>query len=214
VDKVRVSLSGYYAMIENLDWNVGRIRRALDRTGLSVETHLCFFSDHGDMHGSHGRSKKQVPFRESIRIPFIIGGEQFYGRKKGKDITPINHVDIAPTTLGLCGIDKPDWMEGTDYSGHRLNNRQSVKEPDSAFIQNVSGGGDLAKPWRGIVTKDGWKYACFEREEWLLFNLLEDPYEQMNLAHSKSHRPKSKQLNERLRQWIEQTGDQFSLPVY
>ncbi|MBW3624997.1 MAG: sulfatase-like hydrolase/transferase, partial [Armatimonadetes bacterium] len=38
--------------IENLDWNLGRIRTTLDEVGLSFNTHIVFFSDHGDMHGS------------------------------------------------------------------------------------------------------------------------------------------------------------------
>ncbi|MAT76674.1 hypothetical protein CMK14_16205 [Candidatus Poribacteria bacterium] len=55
VDRVRQeaqqSLAGYYAMIENLDWNVGRVLQTLEETGLADQTILIFFSDHGDMHG-------------------------------------------------------------------------------------------------------------------------------------------------------------------
>jgi chaperonin GroES len=40
------------------------------------------------------------------------------------------------------------------------------------------------KAWRGVVTRDGWKYACFENMSWLLFKLNEGPYGQMNLAHN------------------------------
>src|SRR5512140_1710471 len=71
----RRELAGYYAMIENWDDNIGRIRKALDDAGLAFDTHLMLFSDHGDMHGSHGMYRKAKPFEESIRIPFLIGGE-------------------------------------------------------------------------------------------------------------------------------------------
>ena len=74
VEKARRELAGYYAMIENLDWNVGRIRAALEQAGLAHNTHIIFFSDHGDMHGSHGQFRKTNPWEESIRVPFIIGG--------------------------------------------------------------------------------------------------------------------------------------------
>ncbi|CAG7654319.1 sulfatase [Paenibacillus allorhizosphaerae] len=215
IDQARKELSGYYAMIENLDWNVGRIRKALEACGLDGDTHLIFFSDHGDMHGSHGQFRKTIPFEESIRIPFIMGGEQLYhGRVRGTDTTPINHVDIAPTTLGLCGIEKPTWMEGTDYSSHRLRGNPKDNEPDSAYIQNINALGEVCRPWRGIVTKDGWKYVCYEGAEWMLYNLQEDPYEQVNLINFRSHQRKCKELNERLREWIKTTADSFTLPEY
>ena len=121
VEQARRELAGYYAMIENADWNIGRVLAKLDETGLADRTHVLFFSDHGDMHGSHGMFRKTNPWEESIRIPFLISGlRTAYSHRRGEVTAPINHVDIAPTTLGLCGITVPDWMEGTDYSGHRL----------------------------------------------------------------------------------------------
>jgi arylsulfatase A-like enzyme len=127
----------------------------------------------------------------------------------------INHVDIAPTTLGLCGIDKPDWMRGHDYSGHRLSDRPQASVPDSAFLQCVipTGHGDsVDRPWRGVVTLDGWKYVALEGQPWLMFNLNEDPYELANLAHNTRYRAERKRLQERLAAWIDETGDRFSLP--
>lgn len=213
----RRELAGYYAMIENFDWNVGRIRQALDEAGLSFNTHLVFFSDHGDMHGSQGMFRKTNPYEESIRIPFIIGGEQprYEGRANARVPTLLNHVDIAPTTLGLCGIDKPSWMEGTDYSYYRLRGRRQPSEPDSAYLQCVvptGHGNSINKPYRGLVTRDGWKYVCFENVSWLMFNLNEDPYELMNLAHNNGYRAQRKLLIERLKQWVADTGDKFAVP--
>jgi len=40
------------------------------------DTHLVFFSDHGDMHGSHGQFRKTTPHEESIRVPVIVSGAQ------------------------------------------------------------------------------------------------------------------------------------------
>ena len=65
--------AGYYAMVENLDYNVGRIRMALKDMGVDRETYLIFFSDHGDMLWSHAQTGKSSPWEESVRIPFIIG---------------------------------------------------------------------------------------------------------------------------------------------
>jgi arylsulfatase A-like enzyme len=135
------------------------------------------------------RFGKCVPYEESVRIPFIIGGGKpmsYEGWKAGNSDCPVNYVDIAPTTLGLCGIETPDWMEGFDYS-HRRTGRDfetRVKlEPDSAYLQLI-GDRESGYAWRCLVTRDGWKYACVEEGDWLLYNLNEDPYEQTNLAFS------------------------------
>ncbi len=217
-ETARRELAAYYAMIENWDWNIGRVRAALNKAGLAFNTHLVIFSDHGDMHGSHGQYRKRLAFEESMRVPLIVSGEEPLGadgRGDGRKPALLNHVDIAPTTLGLCGIKKPSWMEGTDYSQLRLARRNSVSEPDSAYLEVVDprgGNGNLNKPYRGVVTKDGWKYTCFEGTSWQLFNLNEDPYELVNLAHETHLRAERKRLTARLRQWVADTGDKFNVP--
>ncbi len=216
-DNWRKELAGAYAMINNLDWNIGRIRETLRDLNLDENTFIFYFGDHGDMHGSQGMSRKTNPFEESIRIPFIVHNPFSYAYNRLLD-APLNHVDIAPTTLGVCDIDVPDWMEGFDYSHYvRARSAKSDKEPDSAFIQSVIASGhydSIDKPWRGVVTKDGWKYVCFEGMEWLLFNLNNDPYELMNLVHNPKYKNQRKRLNERLKKWIVDTDDEFKLPNF
>lgn len=213
-------LAGYYAMVENIDQNVGRIVDCLNETGLMEHTHILFFSDHGDMHGSHGQFRKTTPYQEAVQVPFLISGEKrgahAAGRNAGNvDRVPINHVDVAPTSLGLCGIPVPEWMEGTDYSALRLPDRPRPDYPDSAYLQCVvptHHHDSVNKAWRGIVTCSGYKYVCFENTDWLLFDLNEDPYELVNLAHNDKYLPLRKQLREELQRWIEKTDDTFSLP--
>jgi arylsulfatase A-like enzyme len=210
-------LAGYYAGIENLDWNFGRLREAISGVGLTDRTHIIFFSDHGDMHGSHGQFLKTNPYEESIRVPMMVGGgPPHYALKGGRSDLLVNHVDMAPTTLGLCAIEVPEWMVGTDYSAARLGSSGRDAYPDSAFIQLVvptGHGNSTDRPWRGVVTRDGWKYACLEHQPWLLFDLNTDPYEQVNLAHNTVFAAKRRELHGRLASWIEETGDSFPLPM-
>lgn len=215
--RARKELAGYYAMIENLDFQVGRIRDVLRELGLDENTTIMFFSDHGDLHGSHGQFLKTSPLEESIRVPFIIGGGVPYygGQRAGANPALVNHVDVAPTSLGLCGITPPEWMRGHDLSGYFRADRPQPERPDSVYLQSVipTGHGDsVDRPWRGIVSDDGWKFVCLEGQPWLMFNLKDDPYEQQNLAFNTIHREKRKSLLDRLRRWIEETGDTFTLP--
>lgn len=211
--KARETLAGACAQVENFDTNVGRIVDFLRRKGLYENTHIMIFSDHGDMHGSHGQRLKILPWEESCRIPFIISGmNPGYHVKRGRHPALINHVDIAPTTLGLCGIPVPAEMQGFDYSGLRLQQPPPDNLPDSAYLQVCEGRGESNKPWRAIITQDGWKYACFPGNSWLMFNLNEDPYEQANRAHESRYRPERQRLIARLRRWVEETRDDFPVP--
>jgi arylsulfatase A-like enzyme len=129
-------------------------------------------------------------------------------------------VDIAPTTLGLCGIQFPLDMQGRDYSFYILSSSSEnyanlITEPISAYIQLVIPTGYsycIDMPWRGVVTQDGWKYVCFDGREWLLYHLEKDPYEQVNLAHRPKYAKKKLELNALLQQWIIKTKDSFNLP--
>ena len=215
-EQAKVDTAGYCAMIANLDWNLGHIRQVLEEEELARTTHIILFSDHGDMMGSHGLVKKAMPYEESIRIPFIIGGEvtrwsDWNGRGNGRCDAPLNHVDVAPTTLGLCGIDKPASMVGADYSGYRITGRP-INDPDSAYLGlwQPMGWDGLDWPWRGLVTRDGWKYAEVEHQPLMMFNLNEDPYELMNLIYDQRFADKRRQLQARLKQWTVETGDEFA----
>ena len=215
--EIRRDLSGYYAQIENLDWNYGRVVSALEQAGMLRDTHIFFFADHGDMHGSHGMYRKTCPYEEAIRTPFIISGAvpRPPGMKVGRQPVVSNHVDIAPTTLGLCGIKKPDWMVGADLSHHRINKSAASPDNDSAYLQNVVPTGhpdSINTTYRGLVTRDGWKYVCFENRSWLLFNLNEDPFEEANQAQNEKYRAERKKMIARLKQWVADTDDRFSIP--
>jgi arylsulfatase A-like enzyme len=217
-ERSRQELAGYYAQQECWDANIGRILDELARNNMLDNTHIMIFADHGDMHGSHGQFLKTNPYEESVRIPMILAGaEAFYdGHLTGHSEVQFGAVDLAPTTLGLCGLEVPAWMEGHDFSGQRLASRPRSFEPDSLYLQNVvpTGHADsINQPYRGLVTRDGWKYVCFPNQSWLMFNLADDPYEQVNVAFNSIYRQERKTLIDRLKQWIHDTGDSFDVPT-
>ena len=222
-EKARRDIAGYNAMIENLDWNIGRIQQALKAGDVDRDTYIIFFSDHGDMLGSHGQWEKSAPWEESIRIPFIIS------HVRGSEVLPcdpcdavVNHVDIAPTSLGLCGIDVPDWMEGYDYSGSCQfaengwsTPAPSPDEPESAYLQQIPRKFHPLCPnkaWRGVAMRDGWKYVCTPGNDWLLYNTREDEFELGNFVHNSKFQDVRARCWDALKAWIDKTGDDFPLP--
>ena len=216
-------------MIEHIDEQVGRVLTYLEATGLADTTYLMFTSDHGDNHGSHGHFRKMTPHEESIRVPLIIwGGKRWHygGAKRLPHVT--NHVDLAPTSLGLAGITPPQCMQGFDYSACARNPAYQPEPapavgpnldqaPDSAYLQVVVPTGHrtaVDQAWRGIVTEDGWKYVAVRGQPWMMYDLNTDPYEQCNLVFHGHARGKRLELQQRLARWIEDTDDEFILPEF
>lgn len=218
VDYTRDGLANAYGMIENYDENIGRIIDYLKEKGLYENTHIMFFSDHGDTHGSHGQQRKTNPLEESIRVPFIISG-----RKSSENADHIGvkvphllaTIDVAPTTLGLCGIPVPQEWEGFDFSCVCRDPNCEGDFPTSVYLQNVipeHHPHSVEFPWRGVVTADGWKYVCLEGMPWMLFDLNEDPYELRNVVYCGVEKKKRAQMHRILADWIERSGDKFTLP--
>jgi arylsulfatase A-like enzyme len=207
--RARAAGPGYYGMIENWDANVGRIVTALRRLGLYERTHLMIFADHGEMLGSHGQFGKVLPHEESIRIPFILaGGSRYANLREGTTDALVNHVDIAPTSLGLAGLPVPDWMTGYDWSHLRRGGEPRAPEPDATLVQAL-GPREGSPAYRAIVTRDGWKYAVTEDGPWLLFNLEDDPFELADLSRIPRHRERRAELHGRLRDLVTGKGDDF-----
>ncbi len=208
-------LAGYYAAIERLDRNLGRIRRRLAEQDLADHTYILFFSDHGDMHGSHGLFRKSLPFEEAVRIPLVVGGPPLPHQNFRECDELVAAVDLAPTTCGLCGIAPPRSMPGHDFSPQVRRRPDPVAAPAGALLSlygpaGVSYGADRA--FRGVVSRDGWKYVALAGQPWLLFNLNEDPWELANLALQRAFQDERRQLQGLLGDMLQACDDSFPLP--
>jgi len=204
--EMRASLAKYYAMIENLDWNVGRLMEAMRQLPRFANTLTVYFSDHGEFMGSHGlHCAKERPHEESVRIPAIFhwpGHIPERGRIPGL----FSLVDLLATTLGLIGIDIPPHNQGTDFSPAVRG--EPFESPEAVLLEMVGNPHwDLGLlDWRGVVT-EGWKYAFYETGDELLFDLGNDPYEMDNLVRDKLHQRNS--MKELLLKMLAQTREPY-----
>lgn len=113
-------------------------------------------------------------------------------------------------------------MVGCDYSRHCIRNDRpeyrgepdSVTEPDSAFLQQIPRKFycPVNRAWRGVIMQDGWKYVCTPDNDWLLYNTVDDPYEQANLVYWQDYQTEKKRCHRRLIRWIRETSDSFKMP--
>ncbi len=206
VNPNRETIANYYAHVSALDWNFGRLMKALAELGLSSNTLVVFTSDHGDMLYSQNRGWKCKPWQESVIVPFIV---RWPGRVPagGREDTPLGLVDVMPSLLGLCGAPIPPEVQGIDLS-HLFLGTPGFR-PDSQIIhQHISPISYSFREWRGIITRTH-TYARFRNESWVCYNDENDPYQLKNLNVESSGVAKRLDLEGKLRAWLDRLGDQF-----
>ncbi len=104
--------AAYYAMIELIDDNLGRLLDALDASGQRDNTIVIFTSDHGEMLGDHGLLLKGCRFFEGlVRVPLIIRWPGHIQAGLVSDAL-VELTDIAPTLLHAAGLPTPEKMTG------------------------------------------------------------------------------------------------------
>ena len=104
--------AAYYAMIELIDDNVGRMLDTLKRTGQMENTVVIFMSDHGEMLGDHGLLLKGCRFYEGlVRVPLIMSWAGHFIEGTVRNAL-VELTDIAPTLLDLAGVAISERMQG------------------------------------------------------------------------------------------------------
>jgi len=108
----KLTLAKYWAQIELIDENVGRMLKALEETGQRQNTVVIFTSDHGEMAGDHGLNKKGCRFYEAlVRVPLIFSWPERFQNGLRSDAL-VELLDIVPTLLELNGLPVPEAMHG------------------------------------------------------------------------------------------------------
>ncbi|MHC4464331.1 MAG: sulfatase family protein [Planctomycetota bacterium] len=206
------TLAGYYAHIAALDDCVGKIMRTLTELALENNTILVFTADHGDMLFSQGQQKKQRPWDESIKVPFLVRYPTAHDRAAITIDIPINTPDIMPTLLGLSGVVVPDTVEGTDFS-HIIRGAHVPKD-NAALITCPSPFGQWkrrkhgGREYRGLRTKR-YTYVRDLNGPWLLYDNQRDPYQLDNICNNPKYSKLQKKMEKLLSRKLNQTNDEF-----
>jgi arylsulfatase A-like enzyme len=207
-DKFEAVLRGYYAQIKNLDDNIGRILAALEDTGQLDNTIIFYFSDHGDMMGSHGRMHKSRPEQESANIPLIVRYPARIPQGMVSDAL-ISSVDFAPTLLGLLEMPVPESMEGQDLSATLRGKRTDGAEMVLLQYENSFFAETPETKFRA-VRAGHWLYTVFFiTGPAQLFDLDADPYQLHNLIDSPDHSAVRQQLHDQLAAKLDTLKDDF-----
>jgi len=198
----------YYAMTANLDWNLGRLLRALDEAGVADDTIVVFTSDHGEMFGAQGRRAKNIFYDEAARVPFLVRWPRAIPAGRVADAC-LGTPDLMPTLLGLAGLPVPRAVEGMDISHCALGTRGP--EPEAALLQGTGTTAAWADghEWRALRGKR-YTYAVYRRDHSeLLFDNQADPWQTNSLVGDAKHAEALDGLRKQLKRRMEELNDTF-----
>jgi arylsulfatase A-like enzyme len=186
---VKEKKAAYYAMIELIDQNVGRILDALEDTGQREQTVVIFMSDHGEMLGDHGLLLKGCRFYEGLtRVPLIFSWLNHFEEGVVSDAL-VELIDIAPTLLEICGVEVPARMQGRSLlpiltgASNPHQHRNAIRcEYYRALNPQSPGRSSFEGSYATMIRDRHYKLVVYHgHEAGELFDLYQDPGEFHNL---------------------------------
>ncbi len=177
-----------YAMVTNIDDNIGKVLDVLDELGIAKNTVVIFMTDNGPeqlRYVGGMRGKKGSVYRGGTRVPFFLRYPALYAGNKDIETTAA-HIDILPTIAKICNVDIPKTTKIDGRNLLPLMNDQKVGWADRPLFfywsrrypelyNNIA----LQKANYKLVGHTDYNAKI---EEFQLFNIKTDPQEQRNIV--------------------------------
>lgn len=178
--------AAYYAMIEQVDHEFGRLLDHLEATGQADNTVVIYMSDHGEALCDHGLLLKGCRFYEGLtRVPLIVSWPEQFGRHVVSDAL-VELTDVAPTLLEAAGLDLPWWIQGRSLApllrGETDTHRDFVRTEFYGAI-------NYPDQTHATMYRDRrWKLTSYHNKDLFeLYDLVNDPWEHQNLSGDPEH---------------------------
>ena len=240
--KVRAEMARMYDNINRMDQRVGQVLQQLEEDGLTENTVIFFWSDHGD---GLPRAKRWL-YDSGIHVPLIV---RWPGQVPPGTVNRelVSLVDLAPTVLTMAGVPVPDHMQGyvmpgfsftkprdyvfaaRDRIDESYDRVRAVRDKRFKYIRNF----DPQKPYilpvayrdkGGIMQEllrlnasgnlDDAQKLWFRqtRPAEELYDITSDPHELNNLAEDAAHQETVERMRTRLDKWMTDSGDMGHIP--
>ncbi len=213
-----------YALVSDIDQQVGRLLQHVDRLGLRERTIVVFLTDNGPQQSRYNgnlRGLKGTVHEGGIRVPCFARWPAHWPAGRTLDV-PAAHIDWVPTLLAACQVALPAdrQIDGLDLGPWMAD--PALAAPDRPLVSQYHRG-DVPERYRSCAVRRGrWKLvqARGARQEPLpddwrfeLFDLSADPGETRDLAAE--HPEVVLQLTQDYETWFTEmaAARQFSPPA-
>jgi hypothetical protein len=195
----RLHLLAALAMCENIDWNVGRLLKKLDKLKVADDTIVLFFNDNGpngtrwngDMEGKKGSTEEG-----GTRSPLLIRWPA--GIKPGTEVKQISSVlDLLPTLTEMAGVDKKPKKQLDGKSLAPLLNQSKSK--DLSYLKSITPR-TLISSWKGKIGARDQRYRLDYKGR--LYDMVKDPGQRTEVSK------KFPKVYKRLTQAVDQYKDE------
>jgi len=207
----------YAAMIENLDWNIGRLLAALQQEGLTGDTLVIFTSDNGGLSTSEGSPTSNLPLAEGkgwsreggtrvcqlVRWPGVIPADS-------RCDVPVTSTDFYPTILEAAALPLRPQQHPDGISLMPLLRGGAAPRRQAIYwhFPHYSNQGDAPS---GSVIEGNWKLIeHFEDQRLELFDLSQDISETRDLSRAQPDR--AARLHGMLKAWRTEVAARMPSP--
>jgi arylsulfatase len=177
-----------YAMVTNIDDNIGRLLKKLQDLDIAGNTVVIFMTDNGPQQRRYNagmRGLKTSVYRGGVRVPFWLSYPALNARNVEVEANAAN-IDVLPTVADLCKVKIP---EGRKIDGISLipyiNGKKKEEDGRSLFWYWTRHSPEL---YNNIALQRG-SYKLVGNTDYNspsntfeLFDLEKDPYEQENIV--------------------------------
>ena len=196
---------GFAAMTFDLDEGLGLLLNKIKELEIEDNTYIIYMSDNGSVPNIPGAKKyeksynfplsrgKWDAYEGGVRVPLIIAGPGI--KNDTESATPVSGSDLLPTIIDLAGNKTVALTEidGGSFASILLNknNKKIKRAVDGIFFHVPYKNGIALKRPHSAVRKGDYKLIKFQDDKSiLLFNLVKDKMEQLNLATQKPEKVK------------------------
>ena len=187
--EIRQARANYYAMMSEVDAQIGRLLESLHASGEDECTLVVFASDHGEHLGDHWQFSKLSYFDQSFHVPLIVRDPRpraAPGRGRRVSVFTEN-VDVTPTILEAIGAEVPHQCDGESLAPLIAGDtparwrREAHFEFDFRDVLELPGSEALGltpdQCTLSALRGERYKYVHFTAMPALFFDLRDDPSE-------------------------------------
>jgi arylsulfatase A-like enzyme len=200
-------MQDYLATIQSIDDNVGRVLAFLDREGLARNTMVVYTSDQGFFLGEHGMFDKRFMYEEALRMPLLVRWPAAVEAGATSDALALN-VDFAPTFLDAAGLEVPAEMQGRSLLPIFRGAAPADWRTSMYYRYYHDPGHHDTRAHYGVRTRTHKLIHFWTKDQWELFDLVNDPHELHNLYGQPGQKEITAELKAELARLKKAVGDE------